>query len=180
MRTDGSLVGTRWGPISAIGPQPRRLRENEAWVGTSIRPWGSRRLPRTLQASDRRRTLFRELLRRAEGVPAAFADGETGVVDTVVFPVLGFDFWPSELLVATRHGHRRVPRSEVLQIDVREPRIVVGTTSREPLERHRGRRNERHGDEHRLHRLQRRHDLVQVRMLPRRHRQKTDALVGGR
>lgn len=180
MRTDGSLVGTRWGPISAIGPQPRRMHENEVWVGTPTRPWGSRRLPRTLRAGDPRRVLFRELLRRAEGVPVEFADGETGVVDTVGFPVLGFDFWPSELVVATRHGQRRVPRSQVLRIDVREPRIVVGTTSGEPLERHRGSRNERHGDEQRLHRLQRRHDLVQVRMLPRRHRQKTEAPVSNR
>lgn len=180
MRTDGSLVGTRWGPISAIGPQPRRMHENEVWVGTPTRPWGSRRLPQTLRAGDRRRTLFRELLRRAEGVPVEFADGETGVVDTVVFPVLGFDFWPSELIVATRHGHRRVPRSAVLQIDVHEPRIVVGTTSREPLERGRSRRNERHSDEQRLHRLQRRNDLVQERMLPSRHRQKTETPVRGR
>jgi hypothetical protein len=135
MRPDGSLVGTHWGPISAIGAQPRRRREREVRAGTPTRPWGSRRLPRTLQASDRRRTLFRELLRRAEDIPVEFADGETGIVDTVVFPVLGFDFWPSELTVATARGRRRVPRSAVLRIDVREPRIVVASRSRDPLER---------------------------------------------
>jgi hypothetical protein len=135
MRTDGSLVGTRWGPISAIGPQPHRRHENEVWAGTPTRPWGSRRLPRTLAAGDRRRVLFRELLRRAEGVPVEFADGETGTVERIVFPVLGFEFWPSDLVVATRHGRRRVPRAAVVQIDVHEPRILVAASSRQPLGR---------------------------------------------
>jgi hypothetical protein len=160
MRIDGSLLGTRWGPNSAIGPQPRRRHENEVRAGTRTPPWGSRRLPRTLLAGSRRRTLFRELLRRAEGVPVEFADGEPGTVERIVFPVLGFDFWPSELIVATRHGRRRVQRAAVVQIDVREPRILVGASSRQPLERGVSRRHEGRRDGTRLHRLERRrHDL---------------------
>jgi hypothetical protein len=130
MRTDGSLVGTRWGPISAIGPQPRRRHESEVWVATPTAPWRSRRLPRTLLAGDPRRTLFRTLLRRAEGVPVEFADGSVGTVEDMVFSVLGFDFWPQELVVATPDGRRRVSARSVRRIDVREPRIWVGPPQR--------------------------------------------------
>lgn len=180
MNSDGSLVGTRWGPISAIGPQPRRRHGNEVWVHAPTAPWGARRLPRTLSAADRRRTLFRELLRRSEGVPVEFADGNSGVVDEVVFPVLGFDFWPAELVVALADRRCRVPVGRVSRIDVRSPKIAVSAASDELLERGHGRRDERDGDEHRLHRLQRRHDLVEVRMLTGRHRQRAEAPVGGR
>jgi hypothetical protein len=166
MRTDRSLAGTRSGPIPAIGRQPRRRHENEVSAGTPTRPWGSRRLPRKLAAGDRRRVLFRDLLRLAEGVPVGFANGETGTVERIVFPVLGFDFWPSELVVATRHGRRRVPRAAVVQIDVHEPRILVAASSRQPLEQGGSRRYERRRGEERLHRLQRRHDLGRARTLP--------------
>lgn len=135
MRPNGTLVGTRWGPISAIRPQPRRRHENEVRAGLPTPPWGSRKLPARLLAEDRRRTLFRTLLRRAEGVPVEFADGEKGRVEEVVFSTLGFDFWPQELLVRIpertwRAQLRRVPVSLVRAIDVREPRIVVGPTAR--------------------------------------------------
>lgn len=180
MRTDGSLVGTRRGPISAIGPQPRRRHESEVRVGTPTVPWRSRRLPRTLLAEGPRRTLYRTLLRRAEGVPVEFADGSAGTVDDIVFSMVGFDFWPQGLVVATPDGRRRVPARSVRRIDVREPRIWVGPLSADPLERRGARRNERDGDEKRLRRLQRRHDLVEVGMLPRRHRQQPQAPVGSR
>jgi hypothetical protein len=152
MRTDGSLVGRRWGPISALGPQPRPRHERLGVVGTPTRPWGLRRLPRSLGADDRRRTLFRELLREAEGVPVEFADGESGIVDRAAFPALGYDFWPVGLVVATRQGRCVVPRARVRRIDVREPRVAVAASSVELLERGGG----------------------------RRHSQKTEAPVGGR
>jgi hypothetical protein len=129
MRPDGTLVGTRWGPLSAIGSQPHHLHDDEVWAHTPTRPWGSRRLPQTLEAAGPRRTLFRELLRRSEGVPVAFSDGTTGRVAEVVFPVLGFDFWPETLVVGTTGGKRRVPTSAVTRIDTRTPRIeIAGTT----------------------------------------------------
>ncbi len=132
MRTDGSLVGTRRGPVSAIRPQPRRRHENEVWVHTPTSPWGSRRLPRTLLAGDPRRTLFRSLLRRAEGVPVELADGNSGTVEEVVFQTLGFDFWPEALVVSTPEGRHRVSTRAVLRIDVREPRIWIGGGSARP------------------------------------------------
>ena len=177
MRTDGSLVGTHWGPISALGRQPRRMHENEVWVGTPTRPWGSRRLPRTLHAGDPRRTLFRTLLRRAEGVEVTFADGRTGVVDRVVLSPIGFDFWPEALVVAMPDGRRRVPAGNVRRIDVREPRLWLEPVSPELLEGRDGGRHERHRHEERL---RRRHGLVHVRVLPRRHRQQPETPVGGR
>jgi hypothetical protein len=127
MRPDGTLVGTHWGPFSAIGRQPRRGHANEVWVHTPTEPWGSQRLPRTLAAGDPRRTLFRSLLRRAEGVPVAFADGSEGVVADVVLPALGFDFWAEEHAVTAADGRRRVPVGHVRQIDVRPPRILLGS-----------------------------------------------------
>lgn len=126
MRTDGSLVGTRWGAVSALKAQPRARHRTELWMQRPTRPWGSRRLPRTILADDPRRTLFRSLLRRAEGVPIEFADGSTGLVDDVSFKPLGFDFWAETLLVATPEGRRRVPTSEIRRIDVREPRLWAG------------------------------------------------------
>ncbi len=142
MRPDGSLVGTHWGPLSAIGLQPHRLHDTEVWAHTPTAPWGAPRLPRTLQASDPRRTLFRELLRRSEGVPVVFPDGTGGRVTDVVFPVLGFDFWPEALVVGTTDGKRRVLISAVERIDTRSPRIEIGRlqTDREPLRRERRRR----------------------------------------
>jgi hypothetical protein len=131
MRPDGTLVGTHWGPLSAIGKQPRRGHANEVWAHTPTEPWGSQRLPRTLAAGDPRRTLFRSLLRRAEGVPVVFADGSGGVVADVVLPALGFDFWAEELAVTVGDGRRRVPVGHVRQIDVRPPRILLG--SRPPI-----------------------------------------------
>lgn len=178
MRTDGSLVGTRWGPISAIGPQPRRRYAQEMQAGTPTTPWRSRRLPRTLRAGDPRRTLFRTLLRRADGVPVELADGSAGTVVDVVFSALGFDFWPRALLVATPEGRLRVPVAAIRRIDVRTPRIVLGPLSGELLERDRGRRDERDGEER--PRLQRRHDLVREGVLPRGHRQRAVAPVGSR
>lgn len=127
MRPDGTLVGTHWGPLSAIGQQPRRSHANEVWVHTPTEPWGSHRLPHTLAAGDPRRTLFRSLLRRAEGVPVAFADGSEGVVADVVLAPLGFDFWAEELAVTAADGRRRVPVGRVRQIDVRPPRILLGS-----------------------------------------------------
>lgn len=125
MRPDGSLVGTHWGLISAIGSQPHRLHDDEVWAHTPTAPWGARRLPQTLGADDSRRTLFRELLRRSEGVAVAFPDGTGGRVTHVDFPVLGFDFWSEALVVGTTDGKRRVPISAVAQIDTRAPRIEV-------------------------------------------------------
>lgn len=130
MRPNAPITGLRRGPFSAIRPQPRQLRAAELAGGTPTQPWGSRRLPRTLHAGDHRRTLFRSLLRRAEGVPVEFADGERGVVAEVVFAPLGFEFWPVALLVFgndadTTAVRRRVPVGRVLEIDVRQPRIVV-------------------------------------------------------
>ncbi len=116
-------------PVSAVRPQPRRRHRNEVWARTPTAPWGLRRLPRTLLAGDPRRTLYRSLLRRAEGVPVLFPDGSTGVVADVVLPALGFDFWAEELLVATPEGKRRVPVDEVARIDTHAPRIEVGERS---------------------------------------------------
>lgn len=180
MRTDGTLVGTGQGPISAIGPQPRRRHEREVRMGTPTAPWRSRRLPPTVLAGDRRRTLFRTLLRRGEGVPVEFADGSAGTVEDIVFPALGFEFWPQELVVATPDRRRRVSARSVRRIDVRAPRIWVGPTSAHPLERHGARRDEQDGDRKRLHRLPRRHDLAEAGMLPRRHRPQPQAPVGSR
>ena len=177
MRTDGSLVGTRWGPISALGPQPRRMHENEVWAGTPTRPWGSRRMPRTLHAGDPRRTLFRTLLRRAEGVEVTFADGRTGVVDGVVLSPLGFDFWPEALVVALPDGLRRVPARSVRRIDVREPRLWLGALPAEQPQSRNAGGHERHRREHRL---RRRRELGQVRVRSRRRRQQPETTVGVR
>jgi hypothetical protein len=154
MRTDGSLVGTRWGPISALGPQPRRIHENEVRVGTPTRPWGSRRLPRTLHAGDTRRTLFRTLLRRAEGVEVTFADGRTGVIDQVVLSPLGFDFWPEAFVVATPAGRRRPTARSVRRIDVREPHLWLGPVPAEQPRSRTAGRHEQRGREPRRHRRQ--------------------------
>lgn len=116
-------------PVSAVRPQPRRRHENEVWVHAPTAPWGSRRLPRTLLAGDRRRTLCRSLLRRAEGVPVVFPDGGIGVVAGVVLPALGFDFWAEELTVATPTGRRRVPVDQVRRMDTRPPRIEIAERS---------------------------------------------------
>lgn len=116
-------------PVSAVRPQPRRRHENEVWVHAPTAPWGSRRLPPTLLAGGPRRTLYRSLLRRAEGVPVAFPDGSSGVVADVVLPVLGFDFWAEELLVTTPGGMRRVPVGQVVRIDTHTPRIEIGERS---------------------------------------------------
>lgn len=126
MRPNSTAVEVGRGPAPATRPQPRRRHAAEVRAATPTRPWGSRRLPRALVAGGRRGLLFRELLRRAEGVPVALEDGETGIVEEVVFPVLGFDFWPVELVVATPSGRRRVSVRRVSRIDVRDPRIVVG------------------------------------------------------
>lgn len=134
MRPNGTLVGTRWGPISAIRPQPRRHREDELWVGTPTAPWGSRRLPRTLLADGPRRTTFRELLRCAEGVHVTFPDGSEGIVDEVMFAPTGYDFWPVALVVATAGGARRVPAADIRRIDVREPRLWAGSAPEPSLE----------------------------------------------
>jgi hypothetical protein len=131
MRPDGTLVGTHWGQLSAIGRQPRRGHADEVWAHTPTEPWGSHRLPRTLAAGDPRRTLWRSLLRRAEGVPVAFADGSEGVVADVVLPALGFDFWAAELVVTTSDGRRRVPVDQVQRIDTRAPRIEIANTAAE-------------------------------------------------
>lgn len=180
MRPNGTLLGIRWGPISAIGPQPRRLHENELWVGTPTAPWRSPKLPRTLLAGDPRRTLFRTLLRRAEGVPVEFADRETGIVEEVVFPVLGLDFWPAELVVAIPERRLRgplelvrlrVPVARIRRIDVRDPRIVVAAGSRELLAPGSGRGNERNAAHHLPARGGRRHDAATARrLLPQRPR----------
>jgi hypothetical protein len=178
MSKSGSLATARLGPVSAIGPQPRRRHENEVWAGTPTAPWGSRRLPRTLLAGDPRRTLFRTLLRRAEGVPVEFADGDAGVVEKAVFSAVGFDFWPLELVVSTSKGRRRAPTALVRKIDVRSPRIVVGPVSGEPLERGEGGRDARDGGKS-VRRLDRRQDRDEGGMLPRRHRKAAEA-VGSR
>jgi hypothetical protein len=130
------------------------MHENEVWVGTPTRPWGSRRLPRTLHAGDPRRTLFRTLLRRAEGVEVTFADGRTGVVDRVVLSPIGFDFWPEALVVAMPDGRRRVPAGSVRRIDLRESRLWLEPVSSELLEGRDGGRHERHRHEHHLRRVQ--------------------------
>lgn len=144
MRPDGTLVGTHWGPISAIGAPPRRWHQNELWVHTPTPPWGSRRLPRTLLAGDPRRTLFRSLLRRSEGVPVAFPDGSSGTVTDLILPVLGFDFWPEQLVVRTLEGKRHVPVGAVARIDPRLPRIEIGEERAEAA-RHVTRRRSRAG-----------------------------------
>lgn len=102
----------------------------EASTRVPAAPWGSRRLPRLLRKDDPRRTLFRSLVRRAEGVPVAFGDGTTGIVDEVVLPAVGFDFWAEELVVATSEGRRRVSIAEVARIDTRTPRLVLTSGSR--------------------------------------------------
>ena len=130
MRMDGTLVGTHWGPLSAIGRQPRRVHANDVRVHTPTEPWGSQKLPPTLAAGDPRRTLFRSLLRRAEGVPVAFADGSGGVVADVVLPALGFDFWAEELAVTVGDANGRVPVGRVRQIDVRPPPDPAGRARR--------------------------------------------------
>jgi hypothetical protein len=114
------------GPVSAVRQQPRSRHADEVWVHTPTAPWGSRRLPRTLLAGDRRRTLVRSLLRRSEGVPVEFADGSAGVVAGVRLHELGFDFWAEALVVATPDGQQRVRVDRVQRIDVRPPRIVLG------------------------------------------------------
>jgi hypothetical protein len=129
MRPDSSLVGTHWGPISAIGPQPQRWHDNEVWVHTPTPPWGSPRLPRTLEAGDPGRTRFRELLRRSDGVPVAFPDGSSGTVTDVILPALGFDFWPEQLIVRMLEDERRIPVSAVARIDTRAPRIEIDERS---------------------------------------------------
>lgn len=113
-------------PASAVRPQPRRHHGDEVWAHTPTPPWGLRRLPRTLRAGDPRRTLFRSLLRRPEGVPVTFADGRSGVVTDVVLPALGFDFWAEQLVVDTPDGTRRVSSRDVRRIDPRQPLIEVG------------------------------------------------------
>ena len=125
MRTDGTLVGTHWGPVSAIRPQPRTLHAAEIWVGTPAAPWGSRKLPRALAAGDHRRTLFRTLLRHSEGVPVEFADGSRGTVAEVILPALGFDFWAEKLIVTTADGRRRLPVRDVQRLQIRPPKIEV-------------------------------------------------------
>jgi len=61
-------------------------------------------------------------------VPVTFSDGTNGRVAEVVFPVLGFDFWPDALVVGTSEGKRRVPTAAVTRIDTRRPRIEVAET----------------------------------------------------
>jgi len=133
VKQNAPIVGGRRGPISAVRPQPRRKHVAEVAEGTPTEPWGSRRLPRSIRADDHRRTLFRSLLRRAEGVPVELPDGETGVVEEIVFRPLGFDFWPVALMVGetgrdqsggTAGGRWRLPVARVSRIDVRHPRIV--------------------------------------------------------
>jgi hypothetical protein len=175
-----TLAGSRRGSLSAIRPQPRRHYEEEIRMGTPTRPWGSHRLPRTLLSDDPRRVTFRELLRRAEGVPVALADGTEGVVDETTFGPLGFDFWPVELVVATRDGRRRVPAAAIHRIDVREPRLWAGADSSGPLERDHRDPNERQRDEHRPDRLQHRHDLLHEPLLPGRPRPQPRARAGTR
>ena len=117
-----------FGPVSAVAPQPRAHPHGELTTdGQLPAPWRSRRLPRALSARDRRRTTFRTLLRHSEGVPVELSDGAAGIVEEVVLPVLGFDFWAEELIVATSDGRRlRVPVGHIDRIDVQAPRIVVG------------------------------------------------------
>lgn len=177
MRSDGSLVGSRFGPLSAIRPQPRRHHENELWVGTPTRPWGSRRLPATLDAGPARRLLFRSLLRQAEGVPVEFADGSPGIVDEVVFSPLGFDFWPQALVVATPEGRRRVPVASVHRLDVHEPLVRVAADPPPPPAADGRPRQERHRDERRVPRRERRNELVRG-MLARRHPERGEKPAG--
>lgn len=174
---DDRRVRTGPGPVSAVQPQPRACYRRQLERGTPAHPWRSNRLPRTLTAGDPRRTLFRSLLRRAEGVPVTFADGTAGTVSEVVFGVLGFDFWPQELLVTTRAGVVRVPASSVRRIGVREPRLWT-TVSAVPRERGPGGRDVGDRDEQRLERLERRDDLVEVGMLAGRNRKQPESPVG--
>lgn len=125
MTTISHVAHTTFGPVSAVGPQPRRRHADEVWVPTPTMPWGSRRLPQQLDAGDPRRTLFRSLLRRSEGVTVDFPDGTIGVVADVLLPVLGFDFWAEGLVVATPAGRHCVPVQHVGRIDVRSPRIML-------------------------------------------------------
>jgi hypothetical protein len=116
-------------PVPAVRPQPLGHHRAEVRAHTPTAPWGSRRLPRTLLPDDPRRTLYRSLLRRAEGVPVRFAGGDTGVVSEVVLPELGFDFWPEALLVATADGRRRVPVDRVARIETRGPRLELAVSA---------------------------------------------------
>ena len=115
-----------YGPVAAVQPQPRARHADEVWAGTPTAPWGSGRIPSGLLANDPRRTLFRTLLRRAEGVRVQFPDGTDGIVSDVILPCLGFDFWAEALVVTTPNGQRRVPVEDVRRIDIRAPRIEVG------------------------------------------------------
>lgn len=116
------------GPVSAIAPQRRAHPRGEATCdGQLPAPWGSRKLPRTLSPRDGRRTAFRVLLRHSEGVPVELPNGRTGVVEEVVLPALGFDFWAEELIVADENArHLCIPVGRVERVDVRMPRIVIG------------------------------------------------------
>lgn len=126
MTTAVSHAPHTFGPVSAVRPQPRRRHADEAWVGTPTAPWGSLRLPSVLQADDHRRTLYRTLLRHSEGVAVEFPDGTRGVVEDILLPALGFDFWAEELVIATPDGRRRVPVRDVRRVHIRQPRIDVG------------------------------------------------------
>ncbi|MGH3002632.1 MAG: hypothetical protein ACRDM1_08250 [Gaiellaceae bacterium] len=119
------------------------------------------------------------MLRRAEGVPIRFSDGGDGIVDEVIFGPLGFDFWPVALVVATAGGRRRVSTAAIRRIDVRQPRLFVSASSPGPLERGGRVGNERGRHVQHLDRVQRRHDLAQERVPPRRHRQQAEAAGGG-
>lgn len=180
MRSDGSLVGTRRGSIPAIGPQPRGRHASEVWAGTPTEPWRSRRLPATVLADGPRRTLFRMLLRRAEGVPVRFADGTEGVVGEVVLRMVGFDFWPEALVVATAAGRRLVPAAAVEQIDVREPLIRVEPAPAEPPERGVRFRQEARRREERVDRGERRQVSAHERALPRPRRRRAETPGRGR
>lgn len=107
--------------------------------------------------------MFRELLLRAEGVPARFPDGSDGVVEEVVFGPLGSDFWPVALVVATAVGRRRVATATIGRIDVREPRLWASADSAGSLERDDGGRGDRDGDEQRLGRRHRARPVVALR-----------------
>ncbi|HEU5373629.1 MAG TPA: hypothetical protein VFU51_14670 [Gaiellaceae bacterium] len=180
MTPSRSLPGTHRGPVSAIAPQPRKLHENEVRVGAPSPPWRSRRLPATLLAGDPRRTLFRTLLRRSEGVPVRFADGGAGVVEDVVLPMLGYDFWPEALVVSTGNGRRRVSSQSVRRIDVRDPTIWLAVDPPQPLEYGARFRNQRRRNEQRLHRSERRHGPVRERVLQGRRRHRPGPPVRGR
>lgn len=177
IRHDSSRARAGDGPVPAVQPQPRALYWAQLERGRPTHPWRSNRLPRTLAADDHRRTLFRSLLRRAEGVPVTFADGTAGTVSEVVFGALGFDFWPEALLVTTPAGVVRVPAASLRRIDVREPRLWAGVSAGP---RERGRRSGDAGDrdEQRLERLERRHDLVEVGVLASGDRKQPETPVG--